>query len=131
MLWWQLSNLQQFLKIEGVVLVIALVLCVAHRLATGSINTKGLLQAKTETGGISPARVQLLMLTGSVGLYYLLLVLQSLKTQNPPSKLPELPPELLFVLGGSHTLYLSSKAVSRRATSPPGRLNSPHSSNES
>ncbi|MBV8414635.1 MAG: hypothetical protein JO251_05425 [Verrucomicrobia bacterium] len=125
MLWWQLSNLQQFVKIEVVILVIALLLSVAYRLATGSINTKGLLKAKTETGGISPARVQLLMLTGSVGLYYLLLVLQSLKTQNPPSKLPELPPELLFVLGGSHTLYLSSKAVSRARNKSAGPLEKP------
>ena len=127
MIWLQWPNLKVFVRYEIIALLAAIVLVVAHRLLTGSINTKGLLQAKTEAGGISPARVQLLMLTGSVALYYLLLVLQSLKTQIQPVKLPELPSELLFVLGGSHTLYLSSKAASRARNKSAGTPNQPTS----
>ena len=124
-MWFQWENLKVFLQYETIALLVAIILSVAHRLLTGSINTKGLLQAKRPAGGISPARVQLLMLTGSVALYYLLLVLQTLKTQSQPLKLPELPSELLFVLGGSHTLYLTSKAASRARNKSAGAPNQP------
>jgi hypothetical protein len=127
MIWLQWSNLKVFAGYEIIALLAAIVLVVAHRLLNGSINTKRLLQAKTEAGGISPARVQLLMLTGSIALYYLLLVLQSLKTQIQPVKLPELPSELLFALGGSHTLYLSSKAASIARNKSAGTPNQPTS----
>jgi hypothetical protein len=116
MMWLQPANLIIFVRYELIVLVAAMVLSVTHRLLVGSINTKGLLQDKNDSGGISPARVQLLMLTGSVALYYLLLVLQTLETRNQPFKLPELPNELLLVLGGSHTFYLGAKAASARKT---------------
>jgi hypothetical protein len=125
MTWFQWANLKVFVQYEIIALLAAIVLGVAHRLLTGSINTKGLLQAKNEAGGVSPARVQLLMLTGSVALYYLLLVLQALKTHDQPLKLPELPSELLFVLGGSHTLYLGSKAASNARNNSAGAPNQP------
>ena len=121
-----MANLKVFVLYESVALLAAIILSVAYRLLTGSINTTGLLQTKNPAGGISPARVQLLMLTGSVALYYLLLVLQTLKTQSQPLKLPELPSELLFVLGGSHTLYLGSKSASTARNQFPGAPNQPN-----
>jgi hypothetical protein len=116
MMWLQPANLIIFVRYELIVLVAAMVLSVTHRLLVGSINTKGLLQDKSESGGTSPARVQLLLLTGSVALYYLLLVLKILDTKSQAFKLPELPNELLLALGGSHTLYLGTKAASARKT---------------
>jgi hypothetical protein len=126
MIWLQWANLKVFVLYESIALLVAIMLSVAHGLLTGSINTKGLLRAKNQADGISPARVQLLMLTGSVALYYFLLVLQTLKTQSQPLKLPELPSELLFVLGGSHTLYLGSKSASSARSQSPGTPNQPN-----
>jgi len=125
MMWFEWENLKVFVRFEMIALLVAIMLSVVHRLLTGSINTKGLLQAKSPGKGISPARVQLLMLTGSVALYYLLLVLQTLKTQSQPLKLPELPSEWLLVLGGSHTFYLTSKAASTARIKSAGAPNQP------
>ena len=125
MIWFQWANLKVFVLYESVALLVLIMLSVAHRLLTGSINTTGLLQTKNQAGGVSPARVQLLMLTGSVALYYLVLVLQSLKTQNQPLKLPELPSELLFALAGSHTLYLGAKSALRAQNKSTGAPNQP------
>src|ERR1700722_377406 len=116
MMWFQAANLIIFVRYELIVLVAAMVMSVTHRLLVGSINTKGLLQDKGDSGGTSPARVQLLLLTASVALYYLLLVLKTLEAKGQEFKLPELPNELLLALGGSHTLYLGTKAASARRT---------------
>src|SRR5208282_5983871 len=50
MIWLQWQNLKVFVGYEIIALLAAIVLAVAHRLLTGSINTKGLLQAKTDAG---------------------------------------------------------------------------------
>lgn len=85
-------------------LLTLLVVIVGYRLLTGQINTKGLLQDKQDKSGgkFSPGRLQMLIATLVVAIYF---VTQVLETQ----KLPELPREFLLALAGSHLLYLGGK----------------------
>ena len=76
---------------------------VSYQLVTGKISTAGMLSDKEE-GGVSPGRVQLLVVTLFAALYYLVL------TSDNPKQLPEMPSELLLILGGSNLLYLGGKA---------------------
>jgi len=82
---------------------------ISLRIVTGEINTRGLLHTKSPTGDheLSPARVQLLLFTLATAGNYLTDALNS-----PVSgKLPDVPEALLATLGGSHLLYLGSKAL--------------------
>jgi len=86
-------------------LVISLASIVGYQLIIGRINTKGLLY---EDGHFSATRVQLLMFTLGGALFYLSLVFE-----NPdPGTLPDVPNELLLILGGSHVLYHSARLAS-------------------
>lgn len=85
-------------------LLTILAVIVGYRLLTGRIITKGLLLDKQDKSGgkFSPGRLQLLMATILVAIYFVTQVLQT-------KKLPELPREFLLALGGSHLLYLGGK----------------------
>lgn len=85
-------------------LLTILLVIVGYRLLTGKIITKGLLLDKQDKSGgkFSPGRLQMLMATILVAIYFVTQVLQS-------EKLPELPQEFLLALGGSHLLYLGGK----------------------
>ena len=97
--------LSTLIRYEMWALVISLALIVGYQLITGRINTKGLLY---EDGHFSASRVQLLVFTVGGALYYLLLVME-----NPdPVKFPDVPNELLLILGGSHTLYQGRRLAS-------------------
>jgi hypothetical protein len=60
-----------------------------------------------KTGGrkFSPARLQMLVVTMGIALYYILMVLDAKET----GKLPDLPNEFLIALGGSHAIFLGGK----------------------
>jgi hypothetical protein len=85
-------------------LLATLAVIVGYRLLTGKIITKGLLKDKQgKSGGkISPGRLQMLLATILVAVYFVTQVLQS-------EKLPELPQEFLLALGASHLFYLGGK----------------------
>jgi len=87
---------------------------IAYRLLTGGINTRYLLYGKTKDGSryFSPERVQLLLFTLGTAMFYLLQVINSLKTatKGVPQPLPDISNETLALLGGSHMLYLGGKA---------------------
>lgn len=85
----------------------ALAAIVGFKMLNGRINTRGLLQCKQE-GGVSPVRVQLLLFTLVAAGSYLALVPAALATGKP--MLPEVPPEILAMIGGSHALYLGRKS---------------------
>ena len=88
----------------------SLVLLVVYKMLTGKINTTGLLHDKKDkqTAGFSPARVQLLILTLFGAGYYLLLTVNN----GYPTEFPEVPQELLALVGGSNLVYLGAKARS-------------------
>lgn len=85
-------------------LLIILAVIVGYRLLNGTIITRGLLKDKQDQDGgkFSPGRLQMLMATLLVAIYFVTQVLQT-------EKLPELPQEFLLALGGSHLLYLGGK----------------------
>jgi len=93
---------ESFLKYEIFGLLGVILLIVFYKLLTGKINTDKMLLDKTK-GTISGSRVQQLFFTVFIALYYVYLCYKD------PSKFPEIPQELLYLMGGSSTLYLSDK----------------------
>lgn len=104
-----MTTLRVLATYEITLIISALSLVVAGKLLNGDIDTGGLLQLKTPAspGQISPARVQLLLVTLAGAWQYLVQVLQHYSSHT----LPDLPNELLAVFAGSHTVYLASKAI--------------------
>ncbi|MBL8178646.1 MAG: hypothetical protein JNK48_28490 [Bryobacterales bacterium] len=93
------------LTAKGAALLLGLLAAaVLYRLLTGGIRTKGLL-LDSEGRSHSPARLQMLVLSIGGAMHYLSLVAQN------PAKLPDPPQELLLLVGGSHALFMGSKAV--------------------
>lgn len=87
---------------EAWLLLLGLAGAVAYQMLTGKMNTGRMLFDKG-TGNFSPGRVQLLLLTLMTAFYQLLLVLKD------PTRLPQLPPEVLLVLLGGNLAYLGGK----------------------
>lgn len=92
------------LELAAAAFVVALGGTVALGLLNGRINTRGLLDDKV-VGGISGARIQLLVATlfGAAG--YFLLVLE----HRAHGGFPDVPTELLVVAGGSNAVYLFAR----------------------
>ena len=88
----------------AVLLLLAMAAAVLYRLFTGGIRTRGLL-LDTEGAGHSPARLQLLIFTIVGAMQYLAMVVKD------PTRLPDPPQELLLLMGGSHALFMGSKAL--------------------
>jgi len=80
----------------------ALAVMVAYRLLTGQIKTKGLLRDKVSGRPITVARLQMLIATLILALYYLAMVIEK-------QELPVMQQRYLLALGVSHLLYLSGK----------------------
>jgi hypothetical protein len=93
-----------FLRWELSLFLVGLAVIVFYQLLTGRINTKGLLCEKDGTGNFSAGRVQLLFFTLIFGLMYLGKVIQD------PAGFPDIPEEMLVLLGGSNAAYLGQKA---------------------
>ena len=88
----------------------ALALIVGYKMLTGRINTSGLLEDK-ERRSLSPSRIQLLLFTFVGAGAYLAAVPEMFEAAAP--RLPEVPVELLVLLGGSHAVYLGGKSYLR------------------
>ena len=94
-------------------LVGSLAAVVGLQILNGRINTKGLFQGQRGDGSqyFSPERIQLLMVTVAAAAKYAASVMA-----NPhASALPDVPPEWLQLMGGSHAVYLARKAYSMNA----------------
>lgn len=85
----------------------ALALIVGYKMLTGRINTSGLLEDK-ERRSLSPSRIQLLLFT-FVGAGACLAAVPEMFEAAAP-RLPEVPAELLLLLGGSQAVYLGGKS---------------------
>ncbi len=86
--------------------LVVLVVLVAYRALKGTINAKGLLADK-ERGTFSPARLQLLLFTVIGAGAYLSSLMEAAAAGR--YAFPEVPQELLLVLGGSQAFYLGAK----------------------
>ena len=102
-----MEQLIPIIRFELWLLLGGLALVVAYKLLTGQINMAGLLDDKV-TGEPSPGRVQLLVFTVTSAGYYFLLAVE----QAASGSLPPVPPEMLFLVGGSQLVYLGGKARS-------------------
>ena|ERR1700690_1194934 len=98
---------------EAVVLLGGLAGAVFWQIASGQISLAYLLEADVRnadgtgfTTEVSPGRVQALIVTLYVALYYLLQVI------NNPKQFPTLPAEMVAALAASHGVYLVGKAQS-------------------
>lgn len=113
-----MATLITFARYEIGFLLAALAAIVVYGLFTGRINTRGLLsdKAKNGVGSFSPARLQLLMFTLAVAAYVLSKVINSVANGVP--EFPEIDPNMLVILGGSHALFLGAKSL------PPSGSNS-------
>jgi len=99
-----------FVQLEIWLILGGLALIVGYQMLTGKINTTGLLDDKKDkqTAGFSPARVQLLIMTLFGAGYYLLLTVKD----GYPTEFPEVPQELLALVGDGNLVYLGAKARS-------------------
>lgn len=96
-----------FLRGTTVVFLSALAMTVAYMILVRKINLHGLLHGQNKN--FSPGRVQALVATLIAGGGYLMI----LSTHNDPSLLPPIPIEFLAVFGGSHSLYLAEKLITK------------------
>ena len=87
---------------------------VFYQLLTGRINTGGLLREKDGTANFSWGRVQLLFFTLVFALRYLGKVMQN------PTGLPDIPQDILVLLGSSNAFYLGQKAFNLLRRGLPG-----------
>ncbi len=111
-----MTTLMKLARYQVEFLLGGLAAVVAFQIITRKINTKGILS--DNTGNFSPARLQLLMFTFGVAFYVLGKVLSSIAAGKPG--FPDLDPNILVVLGGSHALYLGAKAVPMSGAKPDG-----------
>lgn len=100
--------MQMVLRFEVWSFLIGLLTIICYQLLIGQIHTRRLLYDKGRIRrGFSPARLQLLVFTIAVAVYFIIKVLSA-----NTGKLPKLPNEILFLLIGSQLFYLGSKMVS-------------------
>ena len=100
-----METLGLILRYELLILLLVLIAIIAYKLLVRQINTNGLLLDKTSGRAISPGRLQMLVITLMIAVYYVFLVMDTEDT----GRLPDLPNEFLIALGGSHAVYLSGK----------------------
>lgn len=100
-----METLTNFINLEISLLLLAIWFIIMYQLVTGKINTDGMARDKKD-GGMSPGRLQLLFFT-FIGVFFF--VVQAMKN---PGVVPEIPPALLVLLGGSNVVYLGGKANS-------------------
>ncbi len=109
-----MGSVTAILRYEVLLFLGALALIITYQLLTGKINMRRLLFAKGRsaagpstrrwTSGLSPSRIQLLIVTIGVAIYLLAEALRD------PSRFPEIPTGLLLLMAGSGTIYLARKA---------------------
>src|ERR1044072_9123617 len=85
------------------------------RLLCGQINTRNLFYGRMSDGTpyLSPERVQLMIFTIWIGLFYLLETFETRVvnvTKETAHTLPDVETQTLAILGGSQTVYLLGKA---------------------
>lgn len=117
-----MASLATLIRYEILLFLGALALIVTYQLVTGRINMRRLLFAKgraamdpstgqrtslstrQNTDGLSPSRIQLLVISIGVAIYLLAEIIRD------PGQFPEIPTGLLLLMAGSETIYLARKA---------------------
>jgi hypothetical protein len=103
-----MPTLARLASLEAAVFFAALAAIVCYQILTGRIHLTGLLRDKTRRNQLSPARIQLLLVT----IFGAGMMLRSAAGQGA---LTLLPPEVVALFGASHGLYLGNKYLNRGA----------------
>ena len=116
-----MGSISTVIRYEILLFLGALAFIVVYQMLTGGINMRRLLFAKgcaaadpstqrrtdplpgQRTSGLSPSRIQLLVITIGVAIYLLAEVVRD------PSQFPEIPTGLLLLMAGSEAIYLARK----------------------
>jgi hypothetical protein len=107
-----METLATVLRYELSILLLLLIAIIAYKLLVQQINVDGLLRDKTGGRVVSPGRLQMLVVTLSIALYYMFVVFEA----EDKGTFPDMPNEFLLALGGSHAIYLSGKLYGFLAT---------------
>lgn len=109
-----MEQLATFARYEFGILLAVFAVVIVYQLLTGAIKMDGVLREKstTGTGGVSAARVQLLLLTFAMAFYVLAQVIEF-------RTFPDIESKWLLVLGGSHSVFLGAKGVISLFSSEP------------
>ena len=107
-------SVSAILRYEVVLFIGALALIIFYQLLTGKINMRRMLFAKRRdaagssarrrTGGLSPSRIQLLVISIGIAIYLLAAVVRD------SGEFTEIPTGLLVLVAGSQIVYLARKA---------------------
>jgi hypothetical protein len=97
-----MEMLSTVLRYEVLLALTVLAAIIAYRLLTGQINTRGLLRDKVGGRAISTGRLQLLVVTLLIMIYFVMEVLET-------KKFPNMPQAFVLALGGSNLFYLGGK----------------------
>ncbi|HVT60821.1 MAG TPA: OpgC domain-containing protein [Thermoanaerobaculia bacterium] len=94
----------------GFIVIVGFSCVVLWRVLTGEVSLKGLLNSKApgDRRSLSPARLQLLIISTVIAVGYLHAVIVSPRW----NALPRPPGGVIAVLGGSQAVYLAAKALS-------------------
>ena len=93
------------LRYEMLLLLVILIGIIGYKLLVQEINVSGLLLDKTNRRVVSAGRLQLLIVTLSIAIYYLFMVMDTKDSE----KLPDMPNEFIVALAGSHSIFLAGK----------------------
>ena len=94
--------------------LLAMATAVGFAMARGTISLRGMLRQKSirGLGGLSPARVQLMLISLTAAAIYVGTVFGA--PPSPPGRLPSVPAWLLVGVGVSNGIYLTAKVASVR-----------------
>jgi hypothetical protein len=95
--------LVDFARGTTTVIIVSFALVIFYKLMAEATRTRGLLSA--DDGKLSPNSVQLLMMTVAGALWY---VGQAMSSSS--GSLPNIPTELLVLVGGSHVAHIGIRA---------------------
>jgi hypothetical protein len=95
----------RILHLEMLGFLFVLFAVIAYMMVAGRISLSGLLRRKDGSGQLSPAPIQLLIMTLAVCAGYLVEVVYSAR-----GNIPDVSISSLYLLGGSSSIYLARKA---------------------
>ncbi len=98
-------SLNRIFHFELLGFLFALGAVVLYKIATRGINTEGLITHKDGSMQVSPARIQLLLATIAASATYL-----SQVTSSTTGTMPDVSPQMLYLMGGSSGIYVAGKA---------------------
>ena len=97
------ETIAKIVQLEMWIFIVGMAGTVLYKIISGEIPLKGLLSEKDNKKSGSLGRAQMLLFTILGSLYILY------KVAEEPTKFPEIPMELILLMGMSHSTYLGSK----------------------